>query len=75
VKVLFVHPEIRTTEPVAHGPYGILQLAAITDQLGHKVAVLDNNCYRLPIDAVRQEIKSDHPEISRWWGEGKLGTL
>lgn len=52
-----IHPQIRLTQPPAHPPYGLLQLAALTDAYGFKVAILDNNCFRLPIDAVRQEIK------------------
>ena len=58
-----MHPEIRTTEPPLHPPYGILQLAAITDQLGHKIAIMDNNAYRLPIDSIREEIKHDQWDI------------
>jgi len=46
-------------EPCAHAPYGLLQLSAVVDQLGYKIAVLDNNAFRLPIDALRQEIKGD----------------
>lgn len=61
MKILLIHSEIRTKEPPRHPPYGLLQLAAITDSLGYKIAVLDNNAYRLPIDAVRQQIKGDMP--------------
>jgi len=59
VHVLFLHPEIRTNEPPQHGPYGILQLLGVTDQWGFKVGLIDNNAFRLPIDAVRQEIKGN----------------
>lgn len=41
----------------------MLQLAAIVDELGYKIAVLDNNCYRLPIDAVRQTVKEDQWDV------------
>lgn len=63
MRVLLIHPEIRTTEPAAHAPYGILQLAALTDSYGAKVACLDNNAFRLPIDAVRQTIKEERWDI------------
>ena len=42
---------------------GLLQLAALTDQMGFKVAVLDNNAFRLPIDAVRETVKEDQWDI------------
>uniref|UniRef100_A0A6M3LBL1 Putative radical SAM superfamily protein n=1 Tax=viral metagenome TaxID=1070528 RepID=A0A6M3LBL1_9ZZZZ len=35
---------------------------AIADQLGYKVELLDNNAFRLPLDAVRQEINSPHDD-------------
>lgn len=35
----------------------MLQLVAVTDQLGYKLEVFDNNAFRLPIDAARQIIK------------------
>lgn len=38
---------------------GLLQLAAITDAWGAKLAIFDNNAFRLPIDAIRQTIKED----------------
>lgn len=59
MKVLFYHSECRTQEPAQHSPYGILQLAAITDQLGYKVRIFDNNVYRYPIDAVRQGLHEE----------------
>lgn len=58
-----IHPQIRTIEPPRFPPYGLLQLAAITDQWGFKIAVLDNNSFRLPIDAVRQTVKEDQWDI------------
>lgn len=62
-KLLFIHPQIRTNEPPQHPPYGALQLAGVVDQLGHKVGVLDNNALRLPVDAVRQQLKDDPWDI------------
>jgi len=41
----------------------MLQLAAITDSLGFKIALLDNNAFRLPIDAVRQTIKEEQWDV------------
>jgi len=36
-----------------------LQIAAVADALGHQVAVLDMNAYRIGLDAFRQEIRAD----------------
>lgn len=38
---------------------GLLQLASISDSWGFKTALLDNNAFRLPIDAIRQEIRGE----------------
>ena len=62
-KVLLIHPEIRAAEPPNHAPYGLLQLAALTDSLGMHVAVFDNNAFRLPIDAVRQTVKEEQWDV------------
>jgi len=56
---LLYHPEIRTNEPAQHPPYGLLELAAIVDELGFKVHLFDNNAFRFPIDAVRQGMKEE----------------
>lgn len=68
---MLIHPEIRTSEPPLHPPYGILQLAAITDQLGHKIAIMDNNAFRLPIDSIRETIKEEQWDVI---GVGGLTT-
>lgn len=60
MRILFLHPRIRLDQPPYNPPYGILQLLAITDELGYKVECLDNNAFRLPLDAIRQEINSPH---------------
>jgi len=60
MRILFLHPQIRLDQPPLNPPYGILQLLAITDELGYKVECLDNNAFRLPLDAIRQEINSPH---------------
>jgi len=59
MKLLLVHPPIRLTEPPSHAPFGALQIAAVADALGHQVAVLDLNAFRIGIDAFRQEIRAD----------------
>jgi anaerobic magnesium-protoporphyrin IX monomethyl ester cyclase len=65
--VLLIHPQIRTTEPPQHPPYGLLQLASLTDQLGYKVAILDDNALRLPTEAIRQDIKNEAESNKHPW--------
>lgn len=67
MRVLLIHPEIRTVEPPRHPPYGLLQLAAITHSMGFDVSVLDNNAFRYPIDAVRQSIKEEKIKEGKTW--------
>ena len=59
MNILFIYPIIKPQEPPIHCPYETLELAAIAEQLGHKIKIIDNNAYRLPIDAFRQEVKPE----------------
>jgi radical SAM superfamily enzyme YgiQ (UPF0313 family) len=64
--VLHIFPEIRTEEPPQHPPYGLLQLVGITEQMGYGIGFIDNNAYRWPIDAFRQEIKKKKDQKETW---------
>jgi anaerobic magnesium-protoporphyrin IX monomethyl ester cyclase len=59
MNILFIYPIIHPQEPPLHCPYELLELAALAEEQGHKTKIVDNNAYRLPIDAFRQEIKSE----------------
>jgi anaerobic magnesium-protoporphyrin IX monomethyl ester cyclase len=59
MNILFIYPIIHPQEPPLHCPYELLELAALAEEQGHKTKIVDNNAYRLPIDAFRQEIKPE----------------
>ena len=42
-----------------HPPYGIAQLTAICEKLGHQIQVFDANAWRLPFDSVEEVLKAD----------------
>lgn len=60
-KILLIHPQIR--ERAEHAPFGLLQIAAVSDALGHQVAVLDLNAHRIGLDAFRQEVRLDEWDV------------
>ena len=61
VRVALINPPIRTKQPPMHPPYGIALLAAIADQEGYEVVVLDVNAFRLHHEVVRSELRSEKP--------------
>lgn len=66
LRVALIHPMIRTKQPPQHPPYGLLQLAAITDEMGYNVALYDNNAFRLPVDSMREELKAEVAKYGRF---------
>ncbi len=63
MKILFINPPVRIQEPAKHIPWGIAMLASIAESLGHDVAVLDLNAFRLGMNAIRHEISGEKWDI------------
>jgi len=58
-KILFINPMVRMEDVPRHPPYGIAQLAAICEKLGHEVQVFDANAWRLPFSSVEEVLRAD----------------
>jgi len=58
-KVLLINPVVRMEDVPRHPPYGIAQLTAICEKLGHQIQVFDANAWRLPFDSVEEVLKAD----------------
>lgn len=63
LKVLLITPPIRADEPPYNIPLGAAYLAAAVDSLGHDVAILDNNAYRLKHEDVLDQARSESWDI------------
>ena len=62
-KILFVNPVVRLEDDPKHPPYGIGQLAAICEKLGHQLQVFDANAWRLSPSATREVLQSDDWDV------------
>jgi anaerobic magnesium-protoporphyrin IX monomethyl ester cyclase len=75
LKFLLINPPIRQSGPPKHYPLGLCLLAAILDQAGYEVALLDANAYRLNREQVRIEAKTSLPEGADTWDLVGIGNL
>jgi len=58
-KALLINPIVRMEDVPRHPPYGIAQLAAICEKLGHQIQVYDANAWRLPFGSVEEVLRAD----------------
>lgn len=65
-RIVFINPPIRTRTPASHIPYGIAQLASVSDATGAQTAVLDVNATRVALDIIKDELKSEIKEWGPW---------
>jgi anaerobic magnesium-protoporphyrin IX monomethyl ester cyclase len=62
-KVLLINPIIREETDPRHVPYGLAIMAAIADQRGHDVQVLDANAYRPTDEDLKEALEADQWDI------------
>ena len=55
-KILLINSPIRESQRPTNIPYGLSIIAAVLDQNGHEVILLDANAFRLKIDEIIEEI-------------------
>ncbi len=63
MKVLFVWPIVRPEEPPHHIPFGLAQICAVSESMGHACAFLDVNAHRFGLDVLRAEARSDDFDV------------
>ena len=67
-KALFINPVIREEDNPKHVPIGIALLAAIVDQQGHEIQILDANAWRLSDAELCDAIQSDEWDVDATGG-------
>jgi anaerobic magnesium-protoporphyrin IX monomethyl ester cyclase len=63
MKILIIQPQVRESSPPQDIPVGLLMIAAIARDAGHKVSFLDLNAYRVSLQTAGEEIAIDDYEI------------
>jgi anaerobic magnesium-protoporphyrin IX monomethyl ester cyclase len=63
MKILIINPQVRESSPPQDIPVGLMMIAAIARDAGHKVSFLDLNAYRVTLQTAGEEIAIDDYEI------------
>ena len=59
MKVLLINPPVRQSQTPQDIPVGLAMIASVTKEAGHKVAFLDLNANRIPLQVAAEEIMID----------------
>ncbi|HXK35924.1 MAG TPA: cobalamin B12-binding domain-containing protein, partial [Candidatus Paceibacterota bacterium] len=62
-RVLLINPVVREEDDPRHIPYGISQLAALADQAGHLVQILDANAWRPDDNDLKAVLQADDWDV------------
>ena len=63
MKVLLINPPVRQSQTPQDIPVGLAMIASVTKEAGHKVAFLDLNANRVPLQVAAEEIMIDDYDI------------
>ena len=63
MKVLLINPPVRQRQTPQDIPVGLAMIASVTKQEGHKIAFLDLNANRVPLQVAAEEIMTDDYDI------------
>ena len=63
MKVLLINPPVRQRQTPQDIPEGLAMIASVTKQEGHKIAFLDLNANRVPLQVAAEEIMTDDYDI------------
>ena len=63
MKVLLINPPVRQRQTPQDIPVGLAMIASVTKQEGHKIAFLDLNANRVPLQVAAEEIMLDDYDI------------
>ena len=59
MKVLLINPPVRQRQTPQDIPVGLAMIASVTKQEGHKIAFLDLNANRVPLQVAAEELMID----------------